>query len=86
MSTLACITKLFLIILLVCCCPPSKAQFVAIDPGDIAATIANGGILTKTNEVIKEANEITSDIRGSDQLGISNIAFEIDATAQISTH
>ncbi len=85
----------------------AQAQFVVIDPGDIAATIANGGILVATNEVIKDANDIASNIsqtvnnirdlqqnidralyevkaliRG-DELGISNIAFEIDATARI---
>lgn len=102
--------KLLSTLLLAFCCSLAKAQFVVIDPGDIAATIANGGILTKTNEVIKEANEIASDIRQTvenirelqqtvddalwevkaliknDQLGISNIRFELDATAQISSN
>lgn len=88
----------------------ANAQFVVVDPGDIVATIANGGILMKTNSVIKDANEIASDIKTTvqnirdlqqtiddalwevkalikkDNLGISNIEFELDATANVSTH
>ncbi|MDF9801312.1 hypothetical protein OKW21_006621 [Catalinimonas alkaloidigena] len=91
------------------CFTLAEAQLIVVDPGDIAATIANGGILAKTNSVIKDANEIASDIKNtvqnirelqqtiddalwevkalikSDKLGISNIQFEMDATAQVST-
>ncbi len=86
------------------------AQFVVIDPGDIAATIVNGGILVQTNKVIKDANEIASNIKETvhnirelqqniddalwevkalikkDHLGISNIDFEMEATARVSTN
>ncbi|MEM6844250.1 MAG: hypothetical protein AAF632_18680 [Bacteroidota bacterium] len=89
---------------------PSRAQFIVIDPGDIAATIVNGGILVKTNQVIKDANELAQNISNTvhnirelqynidqalynvkaliqgDALGISNIAFEMDATARIETN
>ncbi|MEK6480920.1 hypothetical protein WJR50_25485 [Catalinimonas sp. 4WD22] len=101
--------KLICTILSLCCFTLVEAQLIVIDPGDIAATIANGGILAKTNSVIKDANEIASDIKNtvqnirelqqtiddalwevkalikSDKLGISNIQFEMDATAQVST-
>ncbi|MEM1218356.1 MAG: hypothetical protein AAGH79_05570, partial [Bacteroidota bacterium] len=80
------------------------------DPGDIAATIVNGGILVKTNQVIKDANELAQNISNTvhnirelqqnidralyevkaliqgDALGISNIVFEMDATARIETN
>ena len=89
---------------------PSRAQFIVIDPGDIAATIVNGGILVKTNQVIKDANELAQNISNTvhnirelqqnidralyevkaliqgDALGISNIVFEMDATARIETN
>ena len=89
---------------------PSQAQFIVIDPGDIAATIVNGGILVKTNQVIKDANELAQNISNTvhnirelqqsidqalyevkalirgDELGISNIAFEMDATSRIETN
>ena len=47
----------------------SYGQFIVIDPGDIAATVVNGGILVQTNKVIKEANKIASDIKET----VSNI-------------
>ncbi|MEM8967709.1 MAG: hypothetical protein AAGE93_14920 [Bacteroidota bacterium] len=89
---------------------PSRAQFIVIDPGDIAATIVNGGILVKTNQVIKDANELAQNISNTvhnirelqqnidralyevkaliqgDALGISNIVFEMDATARIESN
>lgn len=101
--------KLLYTLLLMGSCMLAKAQFIVVDPGDIAATIANGGILMKTNEVIKDANEIATDIKQTvqnirelqqtiddalwevkaliknDQLGISNIEFELDATVKVST-
>lgn len=97
-------------LLLLSCFTIAKAQFIVVDPGDIAATIANGGILATTNKVIKDANKIATDIKQTvqnirelqqtiddalwevkaliknDQLGISNIKFELDATAQVSTN
>jgi len=84
------------------------SQLVVVDPGDIAATIANGGILVKTNEIIKDANTIANNIKttvqdihhlqqniddalwevrsiiSQDNLGISNIDFELEANAKIS--
>ena len=86
----------------------AHGQFIVLDPGDIAATVVNGGILAKTNKVIKDANEIASNIKETvsnirelqqtiddalsmvksiiknDDLGISNIAFELEAATSIS--
>ena len=83
-------------------------QFVVLDPGDIAATIVNGGILVKTNKVIGEANDIANNIKNTvsnirelqqtiddalnivkaiiknDDVGISNIQYELEAAAKIS--
>lgn len=93
---------------LIVLCYVSHGQFVVLDPGDIAATIVNGGILNKTNEVIKDANEIANNIKETvssirelqqtiddalsivkeiiknDDLGVSNIEYELEAATNIS--
>ena len=93
---------------LVVLCYLSYGQFIVVDPGDIAATIVNGGILAKTNQVIKEANQIADNIKKTvsnirelqqtiddalsivkeiirnDDLGISNIEYELEAATNIA--
>lgn len=59
--------KLLIVSIILLATQQMQAQFIVIDPGHIVATVANGGILAKTNKVIKDANEIASNIRNTVQ-------------------